>query len=225
MTGADIVAVATSEIGYHEKTGKINKYGEWYRMNGVPWCMQFVQWCYAQAGCMLQHKTASCGDMLSWYKQNDPFCISKFPVEGCIVIFDFPKTKYSTDHTGIFVSKTKTKITTIDGNTSNGNESNGGYVQKRTRSFSYANPTYIIPRELVIVDWDRAISEMTDEQAYKLYCKAENYMLKLPLPTNWNAQEQLDKAVMSGITDGSRPQIPARRYEVAIMCERFGSKK
>lgn len=148
MTGADVISVAAREIGYHEKAGKINKYGEWYRLNGVAWCMEFVQWCYAQAGAPLPHKTASCGDLLSWYRREDPSCISKVPVEGCIVIFDFPKTKYSTDHTGLFVKSEGSKITTIDGNTSSGNDANGGWVQQRTRNLSFANPIYIIPREI-----------------------------------------------------------------------------
>jgi hypothetical protein len=148
MTGADVLAVAAREIGYREIAGKINKYGAWYRMNGVPWCMQFVQWCYYQAGAMLPHKTASCGDMLSWYRHNQPDCISKAPVKGCIVIFDFPKTVYSTDHTGLFVKTEGQTITTIDGNTSGGNDANGGWVQQRTRKLSYANPIYIIPREI-----------------------------------------------------------------------------
>lgn len=220
MTGADVISVAAREIGYHEKAGKINKYGEWYRLNGVAWCMEFVQWCYAQAGEPLPHKTASCGDLLSWYRREDPSCISKVPVEGCIVIFDFSKTKYSTDHTGIFVKSEGSTITTIDGNTSSGNDANGGWVQQRTRNLSYANPTYIIPKGLVLVDWDKAIKEMTDEQAYKLYCKAEKHMEKLPLPTSWNAKEEFDEAKAMGITDGSNPFVPTPRYQTAIMVKR-----
>lgn len=148
-TSKEILAVAAREIGYHEKPGKRNKYGEWYGMDGAAWCMEFVQWVYHQAGADLPYKTASCGDLLSWYRRNQPECVTKTkPVRGCIVIFDFPGTDYATDHTGLFVSKTALKLTTIDGNTSNESEGNGGWVQQRTRSLGYANPTYIIPREL-----------------------------------------------------------------------------
>ena len=147
-TGKDILATAAREIGYHERPGKRTKYGEWYGLQGEPWCMEFVQWVYHQCGADLPLKTASCGGLLRWYRRNQPECVVKDPVPGCIVIFDWPKTAYDTDHTGLFVSANKTHITTIDGNTAGGNDSNGGWVQERTRPLSYANPVYIIPRQL-----------------------------------------------------------------------------
>ena len=225
VEGEAILATAARDIGYHEGKNKSNKYGEWYGMNNVAFCMQAVQYWYHFAGLDLPLKTASCSGLLNWYKRNQPECITKDPIRGCIVIFDFPNTKYDTDHTGLFVSTDGRKITTIDGNTGDVSDANGGGVQQKTRNLSYANPTYIIPRGLVLVDWDKAISEMTDEQAYKLYCKAEKHMNNLPLPTTWNAKEQLDLAVKAGITDGSRPMCPARRYETAIMTERAVRKK
>lgn len=220
ITGEDVLRIAAREIGYHEKPGKHNKYGEWYGMDGVAWCMEFVQWVYHEAGLDLPYKTASCGELLRWYREHQPDCITTEPIRGCIVIFDFPNTQYSTDHTGLFVGKTDLKITSIDGNTSGGSDGNGGYVQQRTRSLGYANPTYIIPRGLVLVDWDKAISEITDEQAYKLYCMAERHMNTLPLPTSWDAAGELREAMTLGITDGTRPMVPARRFETAIMCKR-----
>lgn len=147
-SGEEILAAASREIGYHEKPGHVNKYGEWYGMNGVAWCMEFVQYIYSECGAPLPFKTASCGELLRWYRENQPECITKEPVPGCIVIFDFPSTRYDTDHTGLFVGCDGFKITTIDGNTSNESEGNGGWVQQRTRTLGYANPTYIVPREL-----------------------------------------------------------------------------
>lgn len=148
MTGEDIIALASREIGYHEGEGKANKYGRWFGLNNAPWCMEFVQWVYHMCGTDLPFKTASCGELLRWYRAHKSECVTAEPVPGCIVIFDFPGTPYDTDHTGIFVSKTNSKITTIDGNTSGGSESNGGWVRQRTRSLLYAHPTYIVPREL-----------------------------------------------------------------------------
>ena len=153
--GEKVLQVAAREIGYcRDKSGR-SKYGEWYadRVNDeyfayAPYCMMFDQYCYAQAGIPLPFKTASCGELLQWYRTNQPECVNAKPVRGCIVIFDFPGTAYSTDHTGLFVSMDALHITTIDGNTSNGNESNGGWVQQRKRSRVYANPTFIVPREL-----------------------------------------------------------------------------
>lgn len=225
VEGKEILAVASREIGYCRDKNGHNKYGEWYGLDNVAYCMEFVQYCYHFSGLDLPFKTPSCSGLLNWYKRNQPECITKDPIQGCIVIFDFPGTKYDTDHTGLFVKQENGKITTIDGNTSNGNDSNGGWVQQRTRTWGYANPTFIRPRGLVLVDWDKAIKEMTDEQAYKLYCKAEKHMATLPLPTSWNAKEELDEAKAMGITDGSNPLAPTPRYQTAIMVKRAVKKK
>lgn len=221
VTSEEVLVTASREIGYHEGAGKHNKFGEWYGIDKVAWCMEFVQWVYHQCGLDLPLKTPSCGGLLNWYKRNQPDCVSTEPIPGCIVIFDFPATKYTTDHTGIFVKTDGRKITTIDGNTSNGNDSNGGWVQQRTRPWQYANPKFIIPRGLVeMVDINRLISEMTDEQAYKIYRKAEKHMAQLPLPTSWEAQRELDEAKALGLTDGNRPMCPATRLQAAVMCKR-----
>jgi len=214
----EILAIATREIGYHEGAGKHNKYGEWFGMDYVAWCMEFVQWVYAQAEIPLPYKTPSCGELLRWYRANQPECISETPVEGCIVIFDFPNTQYSTDHTGIFVKKTDMKITTIDGNTTGGNDSNGGWVQQRTRSLSYANPTYIIPKGLDDMD----VSKLSNEDCYEILLKANEYAASLATP-QWMKPE-LDEAVKAGITDGTRPLAMCMRGEASIMCKRAAQK-
>lgn len=172
--GEAVLAVAAREIGYHEGAGKHNKYGEWYAStfspsqpmwDGVAWCMEFVQWVYHQCGADLPYKTASCGELLNWYKRNQPECIVSKPVRGCIVIFDFPGTAYSTDHTGLYVKSTELKITTIDGNTSGGSDSNGGWVQQKTRTWGYANPKFIVPRGLEeeIMQRYNTMHEISDE--------------------------------------------------------------
>ena len=70
------------------------------------------------------------------------------------------------------------------------------------------------------MDIDTLIANMTDEQAYKLYCKAERHMNMLPLPTSWDAAGELREAKLLGITDGSNPMIPTPRYQAAIMVKR-----
>lgn len=165
MSNADrILQIAKGEIGYHEGKNKDNKYGRWFGMNNCSWCVIFsAAWCYNQAGVIgarvgQKYKDSkgqevglySCSQTLSWYKKNDPECISKTGVSACLVIFDFPNTPYSTDHMGLFVSSDGKTITTIDGNTSNSSEGNGGWVQLKTRKLSYANPIFIIPRELTL---------------------------------------------------------------------------
>lgn len=151
-TSADILRTAAREIGtYEDPAGSNNvRYNTWYYGQPVSgsqyaWCMVFVQWVYAQSGSALPFRTASCGSLLRWYRDSQPECIVDKPVPGCIVIFDFPSTGSTTDHTGIFVRIEGDRIITIDGNT---DEDHGGGVQQRQRKLSDCNPTYIVPREL-----------------------------------------------------------------------------
>lgn len=188
MTGHDLIITAIRDLGYHEGKNKQNKFGAWYGWNNVAWCMQAVQYWYAMSGNPLPFKTASCGELLNYYKKNDPDCIVKDPVEGCIVIFNFPGGS-PTDHTGLFVSKTDSTITTIDGNTSGLNQSNGGWVSQRTRPLSYANPTYIKPREL-----EEPKEEQLEEQEMRY-----NKLSEIP---KW-AQPTIEKLLRNGYLNGS----------------------
>ena len=90
-----------------------------------PWCMAFVQWCFAQAGQTLPCKTASCSALLNFYRQNFPECVKAKPNAGDIVIYTF-------GHTGIVESVSSGEFTAIEGNTSiAGSQSNGGMVCPR----------------------------------------------------------------------------------------------
>ena len=152
-TGKDVAALAAREIGTKEFPANSNrvKYNAWYYGKDVsggqyPWCMAFVQWCYAHAGIPLPLLTASCAALLRWYRTNQPECVVSEPRTGDIVIFDFPGGA-ATDHTGIFESASGNAVTTIDGNTGVGNDANGGAVMRRMRDGKYV-AAYIRPREL-----------------------------------------------------------------------------
>lgn len=211
MNGNDVLVAAVREIGYREGKGKSNKFGAWYGMNGAAWCMMFVQWCYDQAGAPLPCRTASCGALLRWYKANQPECITKNPVPGCVVIFDFPGGA-DTDHTGLFVSRTADTVTTIDGNTGDTSQSNGGWVQQKTRKTSYAKPIYIVPRCL---GGGQKEETMTGKEIYE---KLTEYLGAQSAP-DW-AKAELAEAVELGITDGTAPQTLIPRYQAAIMAKR-----
>ena len=151
--GKDVLAVAAGELGVREQPANSNrvKYNDWYygrevSGSGYPWCMAFVQWCFAHAGAPLPFKTASCGALLHWYRENQPECIVANPQPGDIAIFDFPGGA-DTDHTGIVESVGESTVTTIDGNTGTTSDANGGAVMRRTRNRSSVR-AYIRPREL-----------------------------------------------------------------------------
>lgn len=134
MTVNDVLTIAAAELGYTEYPPDSNntKYGEWYGMNYNPWCMMFVQWCFAQAGSPLPYKTASCSALERWYRSNRPDSVHTDPAPGDIAIYNF-------GHTGIVESVSGSKITAIEGNTSStdyGSQDNGGGVYRKTRNKS-----------------------------------------------------------------------------------------
>lgn len=176
--GERVLAIATKEIGYQQGKNQDNKYGRWFGMNNCAWCVIFsAAWCYNQAGLIgdvvgrtyKEGGLYSASQTLNWYRAHDPDCIKKEGVPGCLVIFDFPKTKYKTDHMGLFVKLEGGKITTIDGNTSGTNNSNGGWVQQRSRRLQdLDNVWYIVPRELTAApkDDDREEDDTVAEVRY-----------------------------------------------------------
>jgi len=135
---SDILAIARAELGYTENPQGSNKtkYGVWFGMNGQPWCMMFVQWCFAQAGAsdLLPARTASCGTMMRAAQAAGCWVTGDYR-PGDVVIYDFPGGA-ATDHTGIVESVTASGVIAIEGNTGAGNDANGGQVQRRTRSSS-----------------------------------------------------------------------------------------
>lgn len=139
----EFLNIARNEIGTKENPDGSNnvKYNTWYYGHAVsgndyPWCMAFVQWCFDQAGLTLQYKTAGCGSLLNWYKQNAPdrlIARNGDVKPGDIMIFN------EHTHTGIVEKVNGDNIVTIEGNTSpneKGSQANGGCVARKTRSRS-----------------------------------------------------------------------------------------
>ena len=174
MTASEILNIAAQQVGYTESPPNSNrtKYGAWYGLDGQPWCMMFVQWCFAQAGEPLPYKTASCSALERWYRKNRPESIHSEPQPGDIVIYDF-------GHTGIVESAQNATITAIEGNTSpgvSGSQNNGGGVYRRVRSIStvtaFIRPDYIESEEYDVTEaeyqkwlagWKRFRAELQDK--------------------------------------------------------------
>lgn len=147
-TVKDVLNIARKELGVKESPASSNnvKYNTWFYGHAVrdtsaikyPWCMAFVQWCFAQAGQTLPCKTASCSALLNFYRQNFPECVKAKPNVGDIVIYTF-------GHTGIVESVSSGEFTAIEGNTSvSGSQSNGGEVCRKTRKL-YTAAAFIRP--------------------------------------------------------------------------------
>lgn len=144
----EILKIASREVGYdrfkdpHEGT----KYGNWYAKltnspyfgkNGVPFCAMGVSWVFAQAGQKCPGlPSASCTAILNGAKRAGIVLNSKYDARpGDLVIFDWSNVAGPCDHIGIVEVNYGGYIQTIEFNTSNGNDTNGGKVARRTRAW------------------------------------------------------------------------------------------
>lgn len=121
---------------------------------------------------ILPAKTASCpvfGDKAIAKKMNVPWGKHKV---GDIVMFDFNGNGTS-DHTGFVIEVSGNTITTIEGNTGTDNDTNGGQVQKRTRSRSVVN-YFVRPKYNDDVTVEMAIATAKAEVGYKESPKNSN---------------------------------------------------
>jgi len=199
---ADVLNIACGQLGVTESPAGSNrtKYGKWMGLDGQPWCMSFVQWCFAQAGTPLPHKTGSCSALLNWYQKNRPECVVKDPQPRDIIIYNF-------GHAGIVESAATTTITAIEGNTSpgqSGSQDNGGGVYRRQRNLALVR-AFIRP-------FPKKEDIMTGKE---IYDALNDYLSRQTVP-NW-AKAELEEAVKMGITDGSNPMQLIPRYQAAIM--------
>ena len=138
-TAKDILAVARRELGYTESPAGSNrtKYGKWFGLDGQPWCMMFVQWCFRQADAqdLLPALTASCGALMRAAQAKGCWVTGEYQ-PGDVVIYDFPGGA-ATDHCGIVITQLTDGVRAIEGNTGVGNDANGGQVMERTRPDRY----------------------------------------------------------------------------------------
>ena len=206
----DVLNIACGQLGVTESPAGSNrtKYGKWMGLDGQPWCMSFVQWCFAQAGTPLPHKTGSCSALLNWYQKNRPECVVKGPQPGDIAIFTF-------GHTGIVERALPGSVMCIEGNTSpgqSGSQDNGGGVYRRQRNLALVR-AFIRP-------FPKKEDIMTGKE---IYDALSDYLSRQPVP-NW-AKKELEEAVKMGITDGSNPMQLIPRYQAVILAKRAAEGK
>lgn len=216
MSLSKVIEIARGELGEHENPPGSNRVKYWDDYNpayqGQPWCVAFLWWVFQQAGERMAFfgggKTASCGMLLRWYREQGlTVDVSDIQV-GDIVILNFHGTQ-DTEHCGLVtevnrwaVTRELMQIQTIEGNTSvNGSQDNGGMVAEKTRYpgniVAVCRPQYK-PEESEIVDdvsghWAKASIEWAKE-----------------------------KGLIKGYPDGSfKPNQAITRAEACVMLERF----
>lgn len=220
-----VLDIAREELGTRESPANSNKvkYNAWYygrEVSGAayPWCMAFVQWCFAQAGVSLPVKTASCGALMRAAKREGQW-VTKDYRPGDVVIYDFPGGA-ATDHTGIVERSTLTKVTAIEGNTSQaGSQSNGGQVCRKIRPVSLILGAV---RPKFEEEDDLNIDKLTDAEVLQLGKRLQAVMGKQPVSPVLAAE--LQEAKSQGITDGINPGAFCTRAQAAVMTLRAVKK-
>lgn len=162
----DVIAVALSQLGYHEGNSTEDFSGESTEGNrdfveynvlygkldndqgnglsyGYYWCASFVNWCFRQAGIPKQATAGaevSCQRWISDCKTEGIF-VSKggyIPKEGDIIFFKDKGSSVDSTHVGLVRYSDGHSVYTVEGNTSNGSEysSNGEYVALKSHALS-----------------------------------------------------------------------------------------
>ena len=160
MTAEKILKIAKAEIGTKEYPKNSNKvkynteyYGREVSGGAYPWCCVFVWWVFKHAGASKLFfngkQSASCTTVRDGMKAQKV----KDPKAGDIVFFNFSGDNTKVEHIGIveFVNADGT-VNTIEGNTSTGNDANGGQVMRRIRKRSqidcFIRPQYQVENEV-----------------------------------------------------------------------------
>ena len=149
--------------------------GSWY-----PWCCAFVWDIFRMCGLSNLfyegQKTAYCPTVYNWAGQKGLVVPKETARYGDIVLFDWGGDGVA-DHIGFVEAYNGVNYTTIEGNTSAGNDSNGGQVMRRTRYASQiqaiVRPRYTgsVPTPTATETW-RATGTATSS-VDNLYVRAE----------------------------------------------------
>ncbi len=167
--------LAYQQVGIRETGDNIQKFGEWYKNNGQPWCATFVSWCWYHAGLSndLLIKYQGCYTGMKWcseqgimhYVQNYTFAgetmangINSYykedytPKSGDIIFF----LSSGASHTGIVAYCDGFYIYTIEGNRSN---KVGVWRIKLTNTTitGYASPKYPKTTKTTDYSWIKAV--------------------------------------------------------------------
>ena len=221
----DILAIARAELGYTESPAGSNKtkYGAWFGLNGQPWCMMFIQWVFASEGAaaLLPARTASCGAFMRAAQKTGRWVTGGYQ-PGDVVIYDFPGGA-ATDHCGIVEKDAGGGIMAIEGNTSTGNESNGGEVMRRIRSNNVIVGAFRPAYEQEETEDDMVdIEKLTEAQLVRLAERLQEALANRPISST--LQAEVEKAVAAGITDGQGSSKFCTRAQAAAMVARSMGK-
>lgn len=192
-----IINTALAEVGYKEnpKNSNLTKYGKEYGMNGQPWCVIFAWWVFKHSDLsVLFHgggKCASCTQYLNWARQNGKTTTT--PAKGDLVIYQFANSR----HFGIVKEVLASHIVSIEGNTGNESQNNGGEVMVRTRPknqvLAYIHPDYCEAKKTKRMGsvWSRPIKQ----DKYRERFLNEGHEVTVLLPSFYKNGEEWYKTI------------------------------
>lgn len=218
MSLSKVIEVARGELGQHEDPAGSNltKYGFWYGVDGVPWCVIFLCWLFNQAGERMAFfgggKTASCSVLLRWYKEQGlTVPVSEVQV-GDIVLLNFHGGK-DPEHCGLATDVSywnddeHRAVYTIEGNTtpgSEGSQDNGGCVASKLR---YENQIVAVCRPQYKPDDPQPVNDVSGHWAEKAIRRC------------------IERGLLRGYPDGSfQPDKPVTRAELAVILDRLNKE-
>lgn len=213
MSLSKVIEIARGELGVTENPpgSNIQKYGAEYGLNAAPWCVIFLWWCFSHAGEKAAFfggaKTASCGTLLRWYREQGLTVPVSEVQPGDIVILNFHGTK-DTEHCGLVYEVVRDSygklvgVRTYEGNTSpsDGSQSNGGMVCDKDRLMRYivavCRPQY--------QPEPKTVGDIAGHWAEKAIRRC------------------MERGLLRGYPDGSfGPDKPVTRAEIAVILDRL----
>lgn len=231
MSVERVIEIARRELGQTESPSGSNNtpYGAAYGLQGQPWCVIFLWWLFREAGESAaffgRAKTASCGKLLRWYREQG----QTVPVEqvqpGDIVILNFHGTQ-DTEHCGLVteVLGNGRYIQTIEGNTTSthkdtSNDSNGGCVAAKTR----------YPSQIVAVCRPKYKEDGPSSGPSDHLPPGEGKETVDDITGHW-AEDAIrwcmEMGLMRGYEDGTfQPDKPVTRAELATVIKRLEERK
>lgn len=220
MSLSKVLEIARLELGVTENPAGSNRVKYWdaydLAFQGQPWCVAFLWWCFREAGERMAFfgggKTASCGTLLRWYREQGLERINLRDAEvGDLAFFNF-SSGYLPEHCGLvtevkrYSDGTLMSIKSIEGNTTvtGGSESNGGCVAEKTRYprniVSFCRPTYK-------ADEPQSVDDVSGHWAEAAIRRC------------------MERGLMKGYPDGSfQPDKPVTRAELAVILDRLNKE-
>lgn len=142
-TAARAIRVARDEIGTVEVPDNKVKYND---DNGLPWCGYFIDWILPRAG--VKGTPSQISTSLGAHKMKEiGRWVDGKPQPGDLIYLGWG-AKGEIQHIGIVCEVTDKYVVTIEGNTSDTNQANGGAVMVKVRQFDqhvigFSRPKYV----------------------------------------------------------------------------------